>query len=81
MIMMGKKLVLLGAILFSLLLFGCVTSPQGNEDDAGGNTAGGSGGDIVDVGGTTSSGMSNPDKCRGLPPAQMADCLEEVMGN
>jgi hypothetical protein len=87
---MNTKLVLLGAILFSLLLFGCVNPPNANDGQTGtgtgttgtsGNTAGGSGGQIVDVGGTTSSGMSDPSKCNNLPPQQMADCLEESMGN
>ena len=92
MIKMNTKLILIGAILFSLLLFGCVNPPKGNDGNTGtgtgstgtqtgGNTAGGSGGEIVVVGGTTSGGMSDPSKCNNLPPQQMADCLQESMGN
>jgi hypothetical protein len=86
--MMNTKLVLIGAVLFSLILFGCVNPPKGNEGNTGttgtqtgGNTAGGSGGEVVVVGGTTSGGMSDPSKCNNLPPQQMADCLEQSMGN
>lgn len=88
---MNTKLVLLGAILFCLLLFGCVNPPKANDGSTGtgtqtgtgssGNTAGGSGGEVVVVGGTTSGGMSDPSKCNNLPPQQMADCLEQSMGN
>jgi len=88
-IKMNTKLVLLGVVLFSLLLFGCVNPPKGNEGQTGttgttgtgGNTAGGSGGEVVVVGGTTSGGMSDPSKCNNLPPQEMADCLDASMGN
>ncbi|MEM4272403.1 MAG: hypothetical protein QXH30_02340 [Candidatus Bilamarchaeaceae archaeon] len=78
--------------MFSLLLSGCVDLHKANEGGGSmggtgstgtqtGNTAGGSGGEVVVVGGTTSGGMSDPSKCRNLPPQQMADCLEQSMGD
>ncbi len=93
---MNTRLVLVGAILFSLLLFGCVNPPKENNGQTGagstsgtgttgtqtsGNSAGGNGGQVVVVGGTTSGGMSDPSKCNNLPPQQMADCLDKSMGN
>lgn len=88
---MNKKLVLLGAILLCLLLFGCVNPPKANDgtgstgtqttgSTGSGSTAGGNGGEVVVVGGTT-GGMSDPSKCNNLPPQEMADCLEQSMGN
>ncbi|MDD5171665.1 MAG: hypothetical protein PHF60_01365 [Candidatus ainarchaeum sp.] len=86
----------LGLIVAFMVLAGCCITPPGNEGtgstgqtgnedidqgQTGGNVAGDSGGEIVDVGGTTSGGMSDPSKCNNLPPQQMADCLEESMGN
>ena len=41
----------------------------------------GNGGQIVVVQQNNSGGMSDPGKCRNLPPQQMADCLSQSMGN
>ncbi len=80
----------LGAIFLSLLLAGCCITPPPGTGGTGttgqtGNGGVGSGqtggGDTVVVTNTTSHGMSDPSKCNNLPPQQMADCLEQSMGN
>jgi len=79
---------ILAIILVGALLLGC---PLTKDADNGG-TGTGSGDAGTDSSGTTNvggtiivqennTGMSDPSKCNNLPPQQMADCLEEAMGN
>jgi hypothetical protein len=79
---------LLTIILAGALLLGCpLTKDAGN-----GSTGTGGGGVGTDYSGTTNvggtivvqennSGMSDPSKCNNLPAQQMADCLEQSIGN
>jgi len=81
------------ALLIGLVLAGCPLTKDADggagSGDSDGTGSGGSGADssgTTDVGGTivvqeTNSGMSDPSKCNNLPPQQMADCLEQSMGN
>ncbi|NYZ74509.1 hypothetical protein H0O00_05170 [Candidatus Micrarchaeota archaeon] len=82
------------AILFAFIILAgcCITPPPGTggtgttgqgtgdgyvEYGTGGDT----GGDVIVVDNSGSHGMSDPSKCNNLPPQQMADCLEQAMGN
>jgi hypothetical protein len=79
---MDLKILLL--LVLALSLFGCCIAPPETKGGSEGSTivnGGTSGGDTVVVEYNTSGGMSDPSKCRNLPPQQMADCLEQSMGN
>jgi|GEM_PF-6324227 len=84
--MLGR---LIAVFIVLLLLSGCICPATGGAENPGngavsGSTAGGSanGGGVVVVTQNTSGsgGMSDPSKCRNLPPQEMADCLQNSMG-
>ncbi len=79
-------LLLIGLFCF-VLLSGCICPLMDGGNTNGNNlsnsnteTTGDSTIVIVDSGNTNNGGMSDPSKCRNLPPQQMADCLEKAMG-
>lgn len=84
----------LGMLLAFIFLAGCCITPppenggtgttgqdDGFIDQGQGGGTGESGGDVIVVDNSGSGGMSDPSKCNNLPPQQMADCLEQSMGN
>lgn len=78
----------LTVILVGALLLGCpLIKDAGNGSSAtGGGNAGGDSSGTGGAGGAidvqkNNTGMSDPSKCNNLPPQQMADCLDEAMGN
>ena len=78
---MNLRILLL--LVLAASLFGCCITPPETKGGSGGLGTGGTGtagGDVIVVEHNTSGGMSDPSKCRNLPPQQMADCLEQSMG-